>query len=86
MCRTVMLPPATLSVAMFMTWMGYRWASSLRSSGSVPAVLSGHCPDDDCTAARSQAPKWGSTENSNKEHPAWYSMLTTAGCSRVSRT
>ena len=29
MCRTVMLPPATLSVAMFMTWMGYRWAQQL---------------------------------------------------------
>ena len=51
---TEMFPPATLSVAMFMTWIGYRWANSRRSSESVPAVLSGHCPEDNCRSSSKQ--------------------------------
>lgn len=47
-CHTVILPPTTLFVAMFITVIGYRRRRVLFRSAAVPLDLSGHCPDVDC--------------------------------------
>lgn len=46
---TVMLPPSTFDVAMFMTIAGYSCSNSSLTSGAVPGLRSGHCPEVSCT-------------------------------------